>query len=400
MSARHALSSGEISSYGGDAQIVATRGEIDRVIAELNGIEAWLRGQVELQDFAVDPIRRVRLAIELPPILEKLGRIRDACGHAADSYFGGEIEISRELREGPELPIAQLAFGIAGAGSLLGVFGETKVSANLVGVESAISSPTSIGTLADRLTGVGAMIGKQKGADSAWLRIEKFREPASPVSAANGLVSVSEARYVVYIPGTQSWGPKPAVNPFDLTSNLSAISKTGFAGSERAVEAAMKQAGIGPNSKVLLVGHSQGGLVAANISTRYAGSKVVTFGAPLGLLAGELSAPTLAIEHRADPVTQLDGRPNPLAAKWVTVRQDFAANDPIAQHEMSGYRQTAFEIDNRSVAHGPQVAGPQMPGSQATGSENPGFEKMRKELAGFAGKSAGQAYYFELSRVP
>jgi hypothetical protein len=117
-------------------------------------------------------------------------------------------------------------------------------------------------------------------------------------------------------------------------------------------------------------------------------------------LAGELSAPTLAIEHRADPVTQLDGRPNPLTAKWVTIRQDFAANDPIAQHEMSGYRQTAFEIDDRSVAPGPQAAGPQTPGSQATSSENPGFEKMRKELAGFAGKSAGQAYYFELSRVP
>jgi hypothetical protein len=377
---RHALSSGELISYGGDAQIVATRGEIERVIAELNGLEAWLRGQVELQDFAVDPLRRVRLAIELPPILERLGRIRDACGHTADSYFGAETEISRELREGPELPIAQLASGIAGVGSLLGVFGETKVSANLVGVESAIASPTSIGTLADRLTGVGAMIGKQKGADSAWLRIEKFREPASPVSAANRSIAVSEARYVVYIPGTQSWGPKPSVNPFDLTSNLSAISKTGFAGSERAVEAAMQQAGIKADSKVLLVGHSQGGLIAANISTRYAGSKVMTFGAPLGLLAGELSAPTLAVEHRADPVPQLDGRPNPLGAKWVTVRQDFAASNPLEQHEMTGYRQTAFEIDSQPA--------------------NTGLDKMRQELAGFAGKSAGQAYYFELTRVP
>lgn len=377
---RHALSSGELSSYGGDAQIVATRGEIERVIAELNGLEACLRAQVELQDFAVDPLRRVRLAIELPPILERLGRIRDACGHAADSYFGAETEISRELREGPELPIAQLATGIAGVGSLLRLFGETKVSANLVGVEGAIASPTSIGTLADRLTGVGAMIGKQKGADSAWLRIEKFREPASPVSAANGLVAVSEARYVVYIPGTQSWGPKPGVNPFDLTSNLSAISKTGFAGSERAVEAAMQQAGIKADSKVLLVGHSQGGLIAANISTRYAGSRVVTFGAPLGLLAGELSAPTLAVEHRADPVPQLDGRPNPLATKWVTVRQDFAASNPLGQHEMAGYQQTAYQIDSQPA--------------------NPGLENMRNELAGFAGKSAGQAYCFELARVP
>jgi pimeloyl-ACP methyl ester carboxylesterase len=224
------------------------------------------------------------------------------------------------------------------------------------------------------------MIGKQKGGDSAWLRIEKFREPASPVSAANGSVAVSEARYVVYIAGTQSWGLKPGVNPFDLTSNLSAISKIGFAGSERAVEAAMRQAGIGPDSRVLLVGHSQGGLIAANISTRYAGSKVVTFGAPLGLLAGELVAPTLAVEHRADPVPQLDGRPNPMSTHWVTVRQDFAAADLLAQHEMTGYQQTAFEIDSQPA--------------------NAGLDKMRHELAGFAGKNAGQAYYFELARVP
>jgi hypothetical protein len=406
--ARHALTAGELTSYGGDAQIVATRGEIERVIAELNGLEAWLRGQVELQDFAVEPLLRVRLAIELPPILEKLGRIRDACGHAADSYFGRETEISRELREGPELPIAQLASGIAGVGSMLGVFGETKVSANLVGVESSIAAPTSIGTLADRLTKIGEMGGQpkgadnraEKGADSAWLRIEKFREPASPVSAANGLIAVSEARYVVYIPGTQAWGPKPKSNPFDLTSNLSAISKTGFAGSERAVEAAMKQAGIGPDSKVLLVGHSQGGLVAANISTRYAGSSVVTFGAPLGLLAGELSAPTLAVEHRADPVPQLDGRPNPMTAKWVTVRQDFSASNPLEQHEMSGYRQTSFDLDARQVTGEAQAAGSLTAVSQAGGSEDSGLDRMRQELAGFAGKSSGQAYYFELERVP
>jgi pimeloyl-ACP methyl ester carboxylesterase len=194
------------------------------------------------------------------------------------------------------------------------------------------------------------------------------------------LITVSEARYVVYIPGTQSWGLKPGVNPFDLTSNLSAISKIGFAGSERAVEAAMRQAGIGPDSRVLLVGHSQGGLIAANISTRYAGSKVVTFGAPLGLLAGELVAPTLAVEHRADPVPQLDGRPNPMSTHWVTVRQDFAAADLLAQHEMTGYQQTAFEIDSQPA--------------------NAGLDKMRHELAGFAGKNAGQAYYFELARVP
>jgi hypothetical protein len=374
---RRRKSSGELHSYGGDAKILASRDEIDRVIAELNALEGWLRGQIELPDFAIDTVLRVRLALELPPILEKLNHIRDACGLAADSYFGAEADISRELREGRELPVAQLAGGVASLAAGAGLLVETKVSANIVGVSNSISPPTSIGSLAERLVS-----GSGPGLDgkSAWLRIEKFREPASPVKAASGQVAVPEARYVVYIPGTQSWAPRPGTNPFDLTSNLSAISKTGFAGSERAVSLAMTQAGIGPDSKVLLVGHSQGGMVAANVSTRFAGSSVLTFGSPLGQLTGKLLAPTLSVEHERDPVPKLDSRPNPLATNWVTVRHALAGVDPIAQHEMAGYLGTALLIDDQAV--------------------DEGLAKIRNQIAGFAGESAGQAYFFEVKREP
>ena len=377
MSGRRRVSGSELHSYGGDAKILATREEIDRVMAELNALEGWLRSQVELPDFAIDPVLRVRLALELPPILEKLNQIRDACGLAADSYFGAEAEISRELREGRELPVAQLAGGLASVAAGVGLLVETKVSANLVGVSNSISPPNSIGTLAERL-----IAGSGAGLDgkSAWLRIEKFREPASPVKDASGQMVIAEARYVVYIPGTQSWAPRPGTNPFDLTSNLSAISKTGFAGSERAVALAMTQAGIGPDSKVLLVGHSQGGMVAANISTRFAGSSVLTFGSPLGQLTGKLIAPTLSVEHERDPVPKLDSRPNPLAANWVTVRHALAGGDPIAQHEMAGYLGTALSIDDQPA--------------------DEGLAKIRKQIAGFAGESAGQAYFFEVKREP
>ena len=368
MSGRRRMSGSELHSYGGDAKILATREEIDRVMAELNALEGWLRSQIELPDFAIDPVLRVRLALELPPILEKLNQIRDACGLAADSYFGAEAEISRELREGRDLPVAQLAGGLASVAAGVGLLVETKVSANLVGVSSAISPPNSIGSLAERLI---ASSGAGLDGKSAWLRIEKFREPASPVG---------EARYVVYIPGTQSWDPRPGTNPFDLTSNLSAISKTGFAGSERAVALAMTQAGIGADSKVLLVGHSQGGMVAANISTRFAGSKVLTFGSPLGQLTGTLIAPTLSVEHERDPVPKLDSRPNPLATDWVTVRHALAGSDPIAQHEMAGYLGTALSIDDQQA--------------------DEGLSRIRKQIAGFAGESAGQAYFFEVKREP
>lgn len=378
MSGRRRMSGSELNSYGGDAKILATRDEIDRVIAELNALEGWLRSQIELPDFAIDTVLRVRLALELPPILEKLNQIRDACGLAADSYFGAEADISRELREGRELPVAQLAGGLASVAAGVGFLAETKVSANIVGVSNSIAPPTSVGSLAERLiSGSGAGLDGKAG----WLRIEKFREPASPVKNAAGQITVTEARYVVYIPGTQSWAPRPGVNPFDLTSNLSAISKTGFAGSERAVALAMTQAGIGPDSKVLLVGHSQGGMVAANISTRFTGSKVLTFGSPLGQLTGKLDAPTLSVEHARDPVPKLDSQPNAPAANWVTVRRELAGLDPVGQHEMAGYLSTAMAIDEEPVSEA-------------------GLMRLRQEISEFAGNTAGQAYFFELRREP
>jgi hypothetical protein len=344
-------------------------------MSELNGIEAWLRAQIELQEFLVDPGPWLRLALELPPILSRLAHIRDACAQASDSYFGNEAEISRELRENRELPIKIIATGFAGLGSALGLLTETAVSANLVAIENSVAAPNSIAGLAQRLRATADIA-------PGWIRIEKFREPASPVSAENGWVEPKSARYVVYIPGTQAWAPKTGTNPLDLTSDLSAISKTGFAGSERAVSLAMTQAGIRPDSAVLFVGHSQGGLVAANISTRYAGSKVLTFGAPVGQLGSALSAPTLSVEHNGDLVPRLDGKPNPYATNWVTVRQDLAGADPIAQHEMAGYEKTATDIDRESD------------------ESNSGLSRIRREMAAFAGASQGQVLYFDLERKP
>jgi hypothetical protein len=412
---------GEINSYGGDAQIVATRCEIDRVITELNALENWLRSQVEFQDFADDPIRRVRLGLELPPILERISRVRDACMRAADAYFGAEAEISRELREGEKLPISKIASGFAGVGAVFGVLGETRVSANLVAMQNATSPPNSIGSLATRLsqtaelggvsgtgisgsgiggsgisgtriTGSGSPVPPGTDSGTAWLRVEKYREPASPVGSPDQTVAIGPARYIVYIPGTQSWGPKPGANPLDLTSNLSAISKTGYAGSERAVALAMNQAGIKPGDKVLLVGHSQGGMVAANLSTRFVGSSVLTFGAPLSSLNGNSSVQGLAVEHERDPVPKLDAQPNPIKANWVTVRQEIEGNNPISQHEMKGYLATAKAIDEV------QPSGPNCAVNEQAKAQDLNLVKMREKISGFAGTEPGQTLYFELKR--
>jgi hypothetical protein len=367
---RHQLESGQITSYGGDARIIASRGEIERVIGELAALENWLLVQVSFEHSMDEPLRRVRLGLELPPILDRINRVKDACGRAADSYFGAEAEISKELREGETpLNIANIATGFAGIGGLVGEFKETSVSARLTAIVNENLPPRSITELATRLQDVA---GRQNGA----ILIEKFREPAAPVRSATDASIVSAARFVVYIPGTQSWAPFAIDNPFDLTSDISAISKTGFAGSERGVAAAMDQAGILPEDEVLFVGHSQGGMVAANLSERFPSSRVLTFGAPLGQVSDKLQAKTLSVEHRNDPVPKIDGRPNPEKANWVTVRQEIPGLNPIEQHEMKGYVKTAMAIDAA-----PKVA-------------------IRDEFANFAGMGLGQALYFELKREP
>ncbi|MEY4043524.1 MAG: hypothetical protein RL529_1091 [Actinomycetota bacterium] len=357
MSARH--SSSDISSYGGDARIVATRAEIERVMAELFGIGAWLRDQVEFEDFLTETFPRVRLALELPPILERLERIRQACANAADSYFGSEAEISRELRENIELPIKNIATGFAGAAAALGIMTETPVKASLVSVENYVAPANKVSEYARRLAMVADI-------NPGWIRIEKFN-----------------ARYVVYIPGTEDWAPVTGKNPLDLTSISGAISKTGSAGSERAVALAMEKAGIKPESRVLFVGHSQGGLVGANISTRFAGSRLLTFGAPISQLGSELTAESMAVEHVGDVIPRLDGKPNAMTPNLVTVRQEVAGENWLHKHSMETYRETAEEIDRADAAN-------------QTGS---GFARVRSEIAEFAGSSQGQALYFKLERV-
>ena len=357
MSARHV--SGEIVSYGGDAKIVATRAEIDRVMVELFGIGAWLRDQVEFEDFLTETFPRVRLALELPPILEKLERIRQACANAADSYFGSEAEISRELRENIELPIKNIATGFAGAAAALGFMAETQVTASVVGVENYVDPANTISEYARRLAMVAAI-------NPGWIRIEKFN-----------------TRYVVYIPGTEDWSPVTGKNPLDLTSISGAISKTGSAGSERAVALAMEKAGIQPESRVLFVGHSQGGLVGANISTRFAGSRLLTFGAPISQLGSELTAESMAVEHVGDVIPRLDGKPNAFSPNLVTVRQELASEKSLHPHSMETYRDTAQVID----------------ATPETSQSNSGFARVRGEITEFAGSTQGQALYFKLERV-
>ena len=319
---------GDVISYGGDLSIVATRGEISRVQQHLQLAGAALTGEVELTDFLALPLKRIGLAMELPAIDLRLQQLLHACQLASDEYFDGDALIAENVIGVNLAPLA--ALGLLSIANHAGLLQETKVSVQQTEVDSPVRSPQSIENLVQRLI-------KLDDREGAKIRIEKY-----------------PGKFLVYIPGTQEWQPLAKANPFDLTSNLSAMTGAGVAASELGVQRALLQAGVTQNDRVLFIGHSQGGLIAANIAAnaekqKYRVAGLVTLGAPLGQLATQIKVPTISLEHSNDVVPKLGLKANPIAANWVTVQREIAVDENrnalVQAHELAGYQETAKLTD-------------------------------------------------------
>ncbi|UCN14923.1 hypothetical protein LFM56_00925 [Cellulomonas iranensis] len=160
--------------------------------------------------------------------------------------------------------------------------------------------------------------------------------------------------WVVAIPGTRAAGLASDV-PTDNGTNLALEGgvpdvMTG------AVLDAMAAAGIGADEPVALVGHSQGGMVATTVAaaaaSRYAVRLVVTAGSPDVPAVPPPGVAVVAIRHREDAVTLLDGivgeRGGP--GTLSVVRDLAATGGPPAPsfseaHAVSGYVGTAAMVD-------------------------------------------------------
>jgi PGAP1-like protein len=160
--------------------------------------------------------------------------------------------------------------------------------------------------------------------------------------------------WVVQIPGTQDWSPRAGANPFDLTGNVHGMGGEPTAG-RRAVAGALRAAGAGPGEPVLLVGHSQGGIIATQLAgdpafrREHYVTHVITAGSPVALAPVPESVAVLSLEHEHDLVPRLDGAPNPDRAGWVTVGRRVEAPgapaDAAASHDLGAYAVTAADVD-------------------------------------------------------
>ncbi|WP_436492796.1 lipase family protein [Actinokineospora sp. HUAS TT18] len=160
------------------------------------------------------------------------------------------------------------------------------------------------------------------------------------IKDANGNIT----GYVVDIPGTQVWNApfgddKGSAN--DMGTNVDAI-----AGNEtvlqEGIEQALRDAGVPKDAPVMLVGHSQGGIVAARAANdfvengTYNVTHVVTAGSPVGGIEMNPRVQTLSLENNGDIVPHLDGRENPDSDNRTTVKFDNQTGTAGGNHAISG----------------------------------------------------------------
>ncbi|MDN4171990.1 hypothetical protein QWY28_03450 [Nocardioides sp. SOB77] len=162
-------------------------------------------------------------------------------------------------------------------------------------------------------------------------------------TGGDGVVEVRTAtapdgsvRHVVHLPGTDDLGTLPWTQDGDvrdLATNLLLVAGLDNPYQQGVLDA-MHRAGIGPDDPVLLVGHSQGGMVAAAVlagAGPFHVTDVVTAGSPTAHLDGfPPGSHVLSLEHRGDLVPLLDGEDNRDIPEQTTVRFDGSPPGPGA----------------------------------------------------------------------
>ena len=214
---------------------------------------------------------------------------------------------------------------------------------------TAVGSHTSADP---RLTGsIGSLLGEEA-------RTEGAGNPRrSRLSVHRRIDAQGRGHWVVDVPGTEDWGVKMPPNPSDATANvrsMAGLPSSLYPAIGTAVAAAMKAQGVRPGAEpVMLVGHSQGGIVAARLArnpqfrTRFRVTHLITVAAPASRIAIPTSVQALSIEHTSDPVPRLDGTEEPDTVNRTRIRIDPTSlmppddHDPLDQHRTDRYTESA-----------------------------------------------------------
>jgi hypothetical protein len=211
----------------------------------------------------------------------------------------------------------------------------------------AATVPASLEAMIAHLRRVALLSGHPDSPDNGTVEIQTWEGPRGP-------------QHIVYVPGTDDMLTTPLSRDHDvrdMPTNLLAVSGAGTTYAQGILEA-MEQGGIAPGEPVTLVGHSQGGIMAAWLAAHqetYEVTNVVTAGSPVG---GQGPYPPethlLSLENKGDLIPMTEGEQNPDAANHVTVTFDADGPDLVGNHDLERYVAGGGAVD--ASAHPSLVA--------------------------------------------
>ena len=204
-----------------------------------------------------------------------------------------------------------------------------------------VPPPEGVGDLADRVP--------RPEEGGAQIRVERYG-------------SADDPRWIVYVGGTVDLGLTAGEQPADMTSNLhgiaddTALDALRLAGAdsgagERAVRAALDEAGVAPGDRLLTVGYSGGGVIAARLAADADLNVIgaVNLGGPVASAPLRDGVGLLSIEHEEDlvPATGGAGQASPervtVSRSVIDPEREYAGLLPA--HELARYRATAALVD-------------------------------------------------------
>lgn len=270
-----------------------------------------------------------RLAYDDPSLTDDAVRSARIVAYLADGGHGG---FDRQVG------------AILGMATAYGYLLDTrKLTVTAVGSHTS-ADPRSTGS-------IGSLLGEEA-------RTEGAGNPRrSRLSVHRRIDAQGRGHWVIDVPGTEDWGAKMPPNPSDATANarsMAGLPSTLYPAISTAVAAAMKAQGVRPGAEpVMLVGHSQGGIVAARLAqnpqfrTRFRVTHLMTVAAPASRIAIPTSVQALSIEHTSDAVPRLDGTEEPDTFNRTRIRIDPTSlmppddHDPLDQHRTDRYTESA-----------------------------------------------------------
>lgn len=342
-------------SYGGDTRVVATRSEIERIAGSLGLVQKRLYEELSPIAQIHGIVNHIQLDLQLPETFVRLGLQRTGCYVASESYFSGDAQVAHAFSALSQT-FNNKAWMAGGAVGLVSAFGNSNLSA--LAVRSAVGKLplATIGAAIDVLPAERIRIVEQPATIS--LAPNSLSSVASRLNNSSGNIRIegyqtNKGRVLfVYLPGTADWSPVGGTKAFDLRSDIALATNAENAKSIRAANAALLAYGAKSNDRLVLVGYSQGGMVAAQLAEQKQNVVgVVTIGSPIANDSIPKSIPVVSLEHSNDIVPALAGKTNPITENWVTASRHFElkpGETVIRAHEMASYLETAKLADESS----------------------------------------------------